>query len=51
MKISRKLTTVASVGGPSCTVSVNVWRGCDFQGLVKIDGTLSLGSLHPTYQT
>lgn len=27
MKISRKLTTVLSVGGPSCTVSVNVCRG------------------------
>lgn len=35
MKISRKLTTVLSVGGPSCTVSMCV-EASDIEGLEKI---------------
>lgn len=44
MKISRKLTTVLSVGGPSCTAASMCAEESDIQGLVKIDGTLSLAS-------
>lgn len=38
MKISRKLTTVLSVGGPSCIGVSMCAEASDIEGLVKIDG-------------
>ncbi len=38
MKISRKLTTVLSVGGPSCKGVSMCAEASDIEGLVKIDG-------------
>lgn len=38
MKISRKLTTVLSVGGPSCIGASMCAEASDTEGLRKIDG-------------
>lgn len=50
-KISRELTAAPRVGGPARTAASVRAEAGDTQGLVKIDGTLSLGSLRPTFQT
>lgn len=51
VKISRKLTTVASVGGPSCTVSVNVCRGVWHPRTWENRWDAVFRFLHPTHQT